>query len=55
MGIPFNGSGGWLWQFRNCHGTRNKVAHSEAASGNSGVVEPFQIKCQKYIKEEDMS
>ena len=55
MGIPFNGSGGWLWRFRNRHGIRNKVVHSEAAGGDSGVVEPFRLKFQKLIKEEDLS
>ena len=49
MGIPFSGSGGWLWRFR------NKVVHGEAASGDSGVVEPFHLKFQKLIMEEDLS
>ena len=55
IGIPFSGSGGWLWHFRNRHGICNKVVHGETASGDSGVVEPFHLKFQKLIKEEDLS
>ena len=55
MGISFSGSVGWLWRFRNRHGIRNKVVHCEAGSGDSGVVEPFRLKFQKLIKEEDLS
>ena len=53
--IPFSGSGGWLWQFRNRHGIHTKVVHGEAASGDTVVVEPFRLKFQKLIKEEDLS
>ena len=55
MGIHYSGSAGWLWRFCNCHGIHNKVVHGEAGSGDSGVVEPFRLKFQKLIKEEDLS
>ena len=54
MGIPFNGSGGWLWRFHNRHGIRNKKVHNEAGSTDSGVVEPFRLIFQKLIQEEDL-
>ena len=39
MGIPFCGSSGWLWQFRN--GIGNKKTQGEAASADSEAVDPF--------------
>ena len=48
-------SGGLASQIPHCHGIRNKVVHIKVASGDSGAVEPFRLKFQKFMKEKTLA
>lgn len=49
----FKVSDGWLWRFRNHHGISNKKMSCEAGSTDTAVVDPFRLKVNKLIKDED--
>ena len=54
MGIDFSGSTGWLWSFRKRHGIGNKKVQGESGSADTEAVEPFRLKLQELIREEDL-
>ena len=54
MGIEFSGSTGWQWWFRKHHGIGNKKVQGESGSADTEAVEPFRLKLQELIREEDL-
>ena len=54
MGIEFSGSTGWLWRFRKRHGIGNKKVQGESGSADTEAEEPFRLKLQELIREEDL-
>ena len=54
MGIEFSGSTGWLWWFRKRHGIGNKKVQGESGSADTEAAEPFRLKLQELIREEDL-
>ena len=54
MGIEFSGSTRWLWRFRKRHGIGNKKVQGESESADNEAVEPFRLKLQELIREEDL-
>ena len=54
IGIEFSDSTGWLWRFRKRHGIGNKKIQGELGSADTEAVEPFCLKLQELIREEDL-
>ena len=53
-GKEISGSTGWLWCFRKRHCIENKKVQGKSGSADTEAVEPFPLKLQELIREEDL-